>query len=156
MVDHISLTQVQAWLDDRVVHEAKHTSGDDTEYEIQLQLSRLPLNIIKEDTWGPIRIVGKDSFDTAQSKAILENPQSRQELLTRIGPVLAATSGFYTFLDNENRTTELAGMHSIQLEHRLYPNELTQQALMSSLMDIATAMRYIQNAVAAMQDSLDE
>ena len=36
-----------------------------------------------------------------------------------------------------------------RLEHRIYPDEATQQALMDSVLAVATGMRYVQNLLAA-------
>lgn len=152
MVAHLSLEQVQAWLDERVVTNVKETAESEVEYNIQLELSRLPLHIIKEETWGPLRVVGKTSFDTERVAALVEDDEQSRELLARIGPVLASTPGFYTFLDSDDETCEFADVHSIQLEHRIYSDGASQQALMNALMDIATAVRYIQNLVATMRD----
>lgn len=151
MVEHISLEQVERWLDDQVVQEAESLTDEETEFNVQLTLSRLPIHLVQEDKWGPIRLVGKNAFDTEESAALLADDDRRGELLSRIGPVLAATPGFYTFLDEEGTSCELAHAESIQLEHRLYPDGTSQQALMEGLMGIATAMRYIQNAVAELR-----
>lgn len=152
MVDHISAEQVEAWLDDNVVNDVKRGSDEATEFNIRLKLSRLPLHIIKEDTWGPIRIVGKNGFDTDRTRALITDDDKRRELLASIGPVLAATPGFYTFLDEDDSSCEFAKARFIQLEHRIYPDAASQQALMEGLMGVATAMRYIQNTVATMTD----
>ena len=151
MVQHISLEQVERWLDDQVVQKADNHADDETEFNVQLTLSRLPIHLVKEDKWGPVRLVGKNAFDTEESAALLADDDRREELLSRIGPVLAATPGFYTFLDEEGTSCELAHAESIQLEHRLYPDGTSQQALMEGLMGIATAMRYIQNVVAELR-----
>lgn len=152
-MDHLSLEQVQAWLDERVVIDVEETTGDETEFNLQLELSRLPLHVIKEETWGPLRVVSKTAFDTERVAAVLDDDEQRRELLARIGPVLAATPGFYTFLDEEGNTCEFADVHSIQIEHRIYSDGASQQALMNALMDIATAVRYIQNLIAAMREN---
>jgi hypothetical protein len=148
MVDHVSSEQVDAWLDGKVVQDTEYVSGDETTYNIQLRLSRIPLHVIKEDTWDPLRLVGKSAFDTERTAALLDDDARRGELLARIGPVLAATPGFYTFLDSEGTVCEFADVHAVQLEHRLYPDGASQQSLMDGLMGLATAIRYIQNAVA--------
>lgn len=149
MADHISAGQVEAWLDDRVVRDVERTAEEAAEFSIQLRLSHIPLNVIKEDAWGPLRIVGRAAFDTERTAAVVENPEQRQELLSRIGPVFVATPGFYTFLDEEETSTEFPNVDSIQFEHRLYPDDASQQELMSGLMAIATAIKYVQNTVAA-------
>ena len=151
MAEHISEEQVERWLDGKVVQEADRHADDETEFNMQLTLSHLPIHLIKEETWGPIRLVGKNAFDTEESAALLADDETRAELLSRIGPVLAATPGFYTFLDEEGSSCELAHAESIQLEHRLYPDGASQQALMEGIMAVATAMRYIQNAVAELR-----
>lgn len=151
MVGHISYEQVKRWLDEKVVQETTRHSDEGAEFNVELTLSRLPIHLIKEETWGPIRIVGKNAFDTEESAALLAEDETRADLLSRIGPVLAATPGFYTFLDEEGAACELAHAESIQLEHRIYPDGASQQSLMEGIMAIATAMRYVQNAVVEMR-----
>jgi hypothetical protein len=148
MVDHISRKQVEAWLDEKVVQDVEQVSENESEFNVQFRLSRLPMHVIKEETWGPLRLVGKSGFDTDRTVAIIEDDDRRRELLAQIGPVLAATPGFYTFLDAEGTVCEFANVRSIQFEHRLYPDGASQHALMRGLMALATAMRYVQNAVA--------
>lgn len=149
MVDHISADQVERWLDDRVVQEIERTAENAAEFSIRFRLSHIPLNVIKEDTWGPLRIVGRAAFDTERTAAVIADPDQRRELLARVGPVFAATPGFYTFLDAEESSTNFPNVDSIQFEHRLYPDGASQQELMSGLMAIATAIKYVQNVVAA-------
>jgi len=60
--------------------------------------------------------------------------------------------GFYTFLDHDGDPCEFPEVHSILLEHRLYPDGATQQTVMESVMTTATAMRSIQNTAAALQN----
>lgn len=151
MVDDISADQVEKWLDDRVVQGVERNTEKEAEFSVQCRLSHIPLNIIKEDTWGPLRIVGRAAFDTERTAAVIENPQQRRELLERIGPIFVETPGFYTFLDEEQSSTEFPNVDSIQFEHRIYSDGASQQELMSGLMAIATAIKYIQNTVAAIR-----
>ena len=152
MATHLSREQTEAWLDESVVQHVESESGDGTEYNLQLQLSRLPLHVIKEETWGPLRVVGECTFDTDRVAALVENAERRQELLLRLNPVLAGAPGFYTFLDDEGDPCEFPRVHSILLEDRLYPDGASQQALMRSVMATASTMRSIQNTAAALQN----
>ncbi|MDL5361895.1 hypothetical protein [Halalkalicoccus sp. NIPERK01] len=151
MVDDISAEQVEKWLDDRVVRDVERTTENAAEFSVQCRLSHIPLNVIKEDTWGPLRIVGRAAFDTERTAAVIADPEQRYELLARIGPVFAATPGFYTFLDEEETSTEFPNVDSIQFEHRVYSDGASQQELMGGLMAIATAIKYVQNTVAAIR-----
>lgn len=155
MVGPISEEQVAAWLDGKVVNDVQHVDDDETEFNVQLRLARLPLHIIKEDTLGPVRLVSNTAFDTERTRKLLENEADRNELLARIGPVLASTSGFYTFLDADGESCEFADAHSIQLEHRIYPDGASRQAVMDGLMGLATAMRYLRNTVAVLLENRD-
>jgi hypothetical protein len=156
MVDDISADQVEKWLDDRVVQQVERSSEKEAEFSINCRLSHIPLNIIKEDTWGPLRIVGRAAFDTERTATVIENPEQRRELLERIGPIFVGTPGFYTFLDDEESSTEFPNVDSIQFEHRIYSDGASQQELMSGLMAIATAIKYIQNTVAAIRREYGE
>ncbi|GAA0198021.1 hypothetical protein ACFFQF_14840 [Haladaptatus pallidirubidus] len=153
MVGVISEEQVVAWLDGKVVQDVQHVTDDETEFNIKLRLARLPLHVIKEDARGPIRLVSNTAFDTERTRKVMENDEDRSELLARIGPVLAVTPGFYTFLDEDGTSCEFADAYSIQLEHRIYPDGASRQATMEGLMNLATAMRYLQNTVAVLLDS---
>lgn len=153
MVGPISEEQVETWLDENVVSDVQHVSEEGTEFNFQLQLARLPLHVIKEDTLGPVRLVSNTAFDTERTRALMENETERNELLARVGPVLASTPGFYTFLDAEGNSCEFRDAHSIQLEHRIYPDGASRQAVMDGLMSLATAMRYLQNSVAVLLEA---
>lgn len=149
MTTHVSAEQVRWWLDDNAVQDVRSTAEEHTEYNLQVTLSRLPIHLIKEDQRGPIRVVGRSAFDTERSRELLDEAESRRQLLNQLGPVLATTPGFYTFLDEEGRACRLRDAETLQIEHRIYPDEATQQALMDSVMAIATGMRYVQNLLAA-------
>jgi hypothetical protein len=150
MVERITVDQVRAWLDERVISDVQEDSEGEAEYNLQVELSLLPLHVIKEEPTGPLRIVGRTAFDTERTATLVRDPQKRRDLLTRIGPVLAATPGFYTFLDEEGRRCEFDSVHTIQLEHRIYPEGVSRQSLMDGILSVATAMRYIQNMMAAL------
>lgn len=152
MVDHISREQAEAWLDEKVVQGIEHETTDGAAFNLQIQLSRLPLHVIKEETWGPLRVVGECTFDTDRVAALVEDDEDRQELLARLNPILATAPGFYTFLDTEGDPCEFPAVHSILLEHRLYPDGASQQAVMDSVMATAATMRSIQNTAAALRN----
>lgn len=150
MVERITVDQVRAWLDERVISDVQEDTEGEAEYNLQVELSLLPLHVIKEEPTGPLRIVGRTAFDTERTATLVRDPEKRRDLLTRIGPVLAATPGFYTFLDEEGRRCEFDSVHTIQLEHRIYPEGVSRQSLMDGILAVATAMRYIQNMMAAL------
>ena len=153
MTTHISARQVRWWLDDAVVQEVTSHTGEETEFNLQVTLSRLPIHLIKETPEGPIRVVGRSAFDTERARRLVREEQSRTELLDQIGPVLATTPGFYTFLDESGGACELREAETLQMEHRIYPDGASQQALMDSVMALATGMRYVQNVLTASDDT---
>lgn len=163
MTTHVSADQVDWWLDGDAIQDVTSHSEEGTEFNLQVTLSRLPIHLIQEEKRGPIRVVGRSAFDTQRARQLIENEESRTALLDRMGPVLASTPGFYTFLDGEGDACELRNAATLQLEHRIYPDEASQQALMDSVMAIATGMRFVQNVLAVTHpgassepDALDE
>jgi hypothetical protein len=159
MSTHVSETQVREWLDDTAISNVTRHTDEETAFNFQVKLSRLPIHVIKETEFGPIRLVGQSGFDTDAAKTLLQDDQRRGELLKYVGPMLASTPGFYTFLDDERASCELRNAETIQIEYRLYPDGTSQQALMDGIMSIATSMRYIQNvteAVSAQNPVSDE
>ena len=149
MTRHVSETQVRHWLDETAIRDVTAHADEETEFNVQVELSRLPVHVIKETEFGPLRIVGRSGFDTERTKDLLRDEQRRGELLQYIGPMLAATPGFYTFLDPSGTACQLREAETVQVEYRIYPNEASQQALMDGIMAIATSMRYVRNVVAA-------
>ncbi|WP_218836417.1 hypothetical protein [Halorarum salinum] len=150
MPTHVSPEQVRRWIDDGAVREVTEHDDEATEFNFELTLSRLPVHVIKEETWGPLRVVGKTGFDADRVRALLRDDDDRQILLQRLGPMLAATPGFYTFLDGEGNGCAFRNAESMQTEYRIYPDEASQQALMDGLMATASGMRYVRNTLAAM------
>lgn len=120
----------------------QHTD-EETAFNYQIELSRLPTHVIKETEFGPIRFVGQSGFDTDAAKTFLRDDQRRGELLKYIGPMRASTPGFYTFLNEERASCELQNAETIQIEYRIYPDRGGQQALMDGIMSVATSMRYV-------------
>ncbi|ELY69991.1 hypothetical protein [Natrinema versiforme] len=153
MTTHISETQVQHWLDDTAIRNVTTHTDEDTEFNFQVELSHLPVHVIKEAEFGPVRIVGRSGFDTEKTRNLLRDDQQRAELLRYVGPMLAATPGFYTFLDEEGISCQLREAETVQVEYRVYPDGASQQTLMDGIMSIATSMRYVQNVVAAVAQS---
>ena len=149
MSTHVSETQVREWLDDTAISTVTRHSDEETAFNFQVELSQLPVHVIKEIEFGPVRIVGRSGFDTDAARTLLRDDQRRSELLQYVGPMLAATPGFYTFLDEEGSSCELRDAETIQVEYRIYPDGASQQALMDGIMSIATSMRYVQHVIAA-------
>ena len=148
MTTHLSVDQIRWWLDDDAIQDVSSHAAEETEYNLQVTLSRLPIHLIQEDKRGPVRVVGRSAFDTARARRLVREEEPRTDRLGRIGPVLATTPGFYTFLDGEGEACDLRNAETLQLEHRIYPDEATQQSLMDSVMAIATGMRYVQTVLA--------
>ena len=151
MATLVSEEQVRQWLDESVVQDVTRHTDDETAFNLELQLSRLPIHLIKEDATGPVRVVGRSGFDTDHSRKLLREDEKRGELLRYVGPMLAATPGFYTFLDEEGVSCALEDAETLQVEYRLYPDGASQQALMDAIMTIGTSMRYVQNVVTALR-----
>lgn len=149
MSKHVSEQQVRDWLDDTAIRDVTRHADEDTEFNFQIELSRLPVHVIKEEAFGPIRIVGRSGFDTDRARNLLRDDRRRAELLEYVGPMLASTPGFYTFLDAEGTACQLRDAETVQVEYRIYPDGASQQRLMDGVMSIATSMRYVQNVVAA-------
>ena len=152
MVERVTVEQVRVWLDDKVVSDVQEVSEPEAEFNLRIEISRLPLHVIKEEPSGPLRIVGESGFDTDRVVALIEDERKREELLTRIGPMLAATPGFYTFFDENGDRCEFGDVRNIHLEHRIYPDGLTRHRLMRGVIDVAKAMRYIQNTVTVLRE----
>ncbi|WP_254767435.1 hypothetical protein [Salinilacihabitans rarus] len=150
MTRHVSAEQVRRWLDETAVRGVTHHDEADAEFNFQVELSRLPIHVVKEEPWGPVRIVGRTGFDSDRAKELLCDDERRGELLRAVGPMLAATPGFYTFLDEEGAPCELRHAETIQLEYRVYPDGASQQTLMNGVMAVGKGMRYVRSVIVSM------
>lgn len=153
MTERITVEQVRAWLDPNVVGDVTETSESTTEFNLELEVSQMPLHVIKADRSGPIRIVGKCGFDTDRVAALLEDDRRQRELFSQLSPVLVSVPGFYTFMDAEGTRCEFADLQTIQFEQRRYPDGLSRHELMSDVIAIAKGMRHVQNVVAVVRET---
>lgn len=153
MVEQITADQVRAWLDSKVVSDVTETSESTTEFNLELEVSQMPLHVIKEERTGPIRIVGKCGFDTERVAALLENERRQRELFAQLSPVLVSMPGFYTFMDADGTRCEFADLQTIQLEQRRYPDGTSQHLLMKDVIAMAKGMRHVQNVVSVVRQT---
>ncbi|HMB49273.1 hypothetical protein [Natronoarchaeum rubrum] len=153
MVERITVEQVRAWLDPSVVGEITETSESTTEFNLELEVSRMPLHVIKEERSGPVRIVGKCGFDTERVAALLDDDRRQRELFSQLSPVLVTVPGFYTFMDEEGTRCEFSDLRTIQFEQRRYPDGLSRDRLMGDVIAIAKGMRHVQNVVAVVRET---
>lgn len=156
MVERITVEQVRAWLDPNVVGDITETSESTTEFNLELEVSKMPLHVIKEEQSGPIRTVGKCGFDTERVAALLEDERRQRELFSQLSPVLVSVPGFYTFMDAEGTRCGFADLQTIQFEQRRYPDGLSRNELMGDVIAIAKGMRHVQNVVAVVRETTDE
>jgi len=101
MVERITVEQVRSWLDPSVVGDITETSESTTEFNLELEVSQMPLHVIKEEQSGPVRTVGKCGFDTERVAALFDDERRQRELFSQLSPVLASVPVFYTFMDDE-------------------------------------------------------
>jgi len=73
-----------------------HTD-EDTKFNFQVELSQLPVHVVKETEFGPVRIVGRSGFDTERARNLLRDDQRRGELLEYVGPMLRRRRGSTRF-----------------------------------------------------------
>ncbi|MFC6764137.1 hypothetical protein [Natrinema soli] len=117
---HSSETQLRHWLDDTAIRNVTPRTDEDTEFNFQVKLSQLPVHVVTESEFGPVRTVGRCGFDTERARNLLHDDQRRNELLEYVGPMLAATPGFYTFLDEDGVSCQLCEAERMQVEYRIY------------------------------------
>ncbi|ELY89716.1 hypothetical protein [Natrinema altunense] len=53
MARHVSERQVRHWLDETAIQNVTSNADEDTDLNIQVELSRLPVHVIEEDEFGP-------------------------------------------------------------------------------------------------------
>lgn len=142
--------RVERWLDEDLLDEVSEIEVDkdeDVDYKFGVMFAGLGLNIIKRKSGSessPLLIASKmelsrEHLDTFSRLSGVQ----RNDIISQIGAVLTNSPGIYRFTDGMGNDVDFESLRAIRIEHRIYPDSLSQDRLMNSIIDVVNALVYV-------------
>lgn len=156
MSETIDAEQIRQWIDDDLVEEIEAVPDNAAEFNFVIEMSNILVHVIRRDPAGPVIIGQQIEYGDDIRSRIRNLPESdRNELVARIRELLTEVPVVYGFHDEHGDNVRFKDMKQIFLEYRIYPDALGQHTLMSGLVDVWKAMRYLDDIVTLI-DSVEE
>ncbi|MFB6154391.1 MAG: DUF2299 family protein [Haloferacaceae archaeon] len=151
MSTDVSAERIRAWIDDDLVEAVDAYPDPAAEINLTVEMSNLVIHVIRRDPDGPILVGQEIEYDDE----IRERIQSmeggdRDEMVARIRETMTEVPVIYGFRNPQGENVVFREMSNIFIESRIYPDELSQDALMTRLVDVWKAMRYLDDIVTLM------
>lgn len=148
MTSDIDATRVRTWIDDDLVANVDRVPDEAAEFNFTVELSNILIHVVRRDPNGPLLVGQQIEYGDEIQSRIREMSQSdRNDLVARIRETLTSVPVIYGFHDEDGNNVMFEDMYRVFLEHRIYPGGVDQQALMSGLVDVWKAMRYLDDIV---------
>lgn len=156
MARDIQSSQVRAWIDEDLVEEVEEVPDEMAVYNFTVRMSGMFIHVIKRGQEGPLIVGQQIEFDDQIRTRIREmDDASRGELLARIREALMEIPVIYGFQDENDQNVAFEELHHIFLEHRIYPDEADQQAVMDGLVSVWKGLRYLDD-IWALMDAVEQ
>jgi hypothetical protein len=149
MSDAIDATQVRDWIDDELVDDVDSYPDADAEFNFVVDMSNILIHVIRREPDGPLLVGQQIEYgDDIRSHITDLRDADRQALLVRIRETLTGVPVVYGFQDETGTNVRFEEMSHVFLEHRIYPGNISQESLMSGLVAVWKAMRYLDDIIA--------
>lgn len=137
--------QIKNWLDEdlQIVSKIEEKNSEKVEFRYIIWCKNFNINLFKPKKDGPIVLATESMFPKQKLDILQGNKQNH--FIPQITSILTLTPGFYTFTDGNGKSTNLKNMEAIYIEHRIYPDKASQHELMNSIINIFTALMYVQS-----------
>jgi hypothetical protein len=147
--------QVHEWIDTDLVEGVDPVTDEHAVFNFLVQMSGVFVHVVRREPGGPL-IVGQDlEFDDRIRSRIGEMaPSKRGELLARIREALMADPVVYGFQNEGGESVAFEEVHHVFVERRLYPDAVTEGALMDALVGVWKAIRYLDD-VWSLMDAIE-
>lgn len=141
-------TEIKDWIDDDLVESIEQTPDEHAEFNLLIEMSNILLHVIRQRPGGPVLIGQEIEYSDDITNRIRELPATaRNDLVARIRETLTMTPIVYGFRDAQGSNVRFKDMSRIFLEARIYPDGLSQQSLMETLIAVWKSMRYLDDIV---------
>jgi len=149
MSNGVNAKQIRNWIDDELVDGVETYPDPEAEFNFTVDMSNILLHVVKREPNGPVLVGQQIEYgDDIQSRIQELATADRQALLVRIRETLTTVPVVYGFQDEMGTNVRFEDMSHLFVERRIYPEELDRPTLMSGLVDVWKAMRYLDDIVA--------
>lgn len=148
MTETVTAEQVRSWIDDDLAEDVEPIPDRAAEFNFAIEISNLLVHVIKREPSGPLLIGQQIEYGPDITSRIRNLAEAdRNAAVTRIRETLACSPIVYGFLDENGTNVHFAEMSQIFVEQRVYPDGVSQHAVMTALVDVWKAMRYLDDIV---------
>jgi hypothetical protein len=148
MTRDVSPEQIRAWIDDDLVGSVDQMPDEAAEFNYMIDMSNIVIHVLRREPGGAVLVGQQIEYDDEIRSRIRSMDESdRNDLVARVRETLTAVPVIYGFHDEHDNNVRFADVHRVLLEHRIYPDGLSQQSLMSGLVDVWKALRYLDDIV---------
>ena len=148
MPGSVTADQIRTWIDDDLVESVERIPDSAAEFNFAVEMPNVLVHVIRRRSEGPLLIGQQIEFGADIRSRIRElTPVERHTLLTRIREAFIEIPVVYGFQNSAGANVPFEEMSMVFLEQRIYPDGLSQHTLMTGLIDIWKAMRYLDDIV---------
>jgi hypothetical protein len=149
MAKSINAEQVRSWIDDELVEDVDQMPDNAAEFNLTIEISNMLIHVIRRQPEGPLLVGQQIEYgDEIRSRIRGLSETDQNDLVARIRETLTTVPVVYGFHDEHGNNVRFGDMYRIFIEHRIYPDAMDQHTLMSGLVDVWKAMRYLDDIVA--------
>jgi hypothetical protein len=144
MASQIDAERVADWIDGELVGEVERVPDEAAEFNFTVDVSNILVHVVRRDPAGPL-VVGQQIEYDEDIRARIQrlSDAERNELVARIRETLTAVPVIYGFHDAQGTNVRFGEVQRVLVEHRIYPDAFGQDALMTGLIDVWKALRYL-------------
>lgn len=148
MPPELTATEIKDWIDDDLVESIEQTPDEHAEFNLLIEMSNILLHVIRQRPGGPVLIGQEIEYSEDITQRITDLPApAKNDLVARIRETLTMTPVVYGFRDTRGNNVRFEEMSRIFLEARIYPDGLSQQSLMHTLIAVWKSLRYLDDIV---------
>lgn len=148
MTDPIDRQTIRGWIDDDLVEDVEQIPDDVAEFNFAVEMSNILVHVLRREPDGPVLVGQEIEYDREiRSRIQALSPADRSALVARIRETFAAAPLVYGFYDESGNNVRFNDVQRMFIECRVYPDALGQHALMTALVDVWKAMRYVDDIV---------
>jgi hypothetical protein len=148
MTRDVGPERIRAWIDDDLVESVDRMSDEAAEFNYVVEMSNVLVHVLRREPGGPLLVGQRIEYGEEIRSRIREMEEAdRNDLVARIRETLTAAPVVYGFHDERDDNVRFVDVHRVFIEHRIYPDELGQGALMRGLIEVWKALRYLDDIV---------
>ena len=152
----ITLAQVREWIDDGRVERVETVSDPVAVFNLRVVFSGLPIHVVKNRPYGPLSVDGQVQVGSNGRPTFQDLPNfDRRQLEARVREELTGGPVLYYFLDQQGDNVPFEDAHVIRLERLLYPDGVSQHALMNAIFEVAKQLFFLDASIDTLVENVE-